>query len=257
MRDDAPRSQAVASWRRFEGWSRQRNRRPLDPHSGLLTGRPARPDSRLIPRSPYALNGGTDAHDNAYPRTYVGGLVLLFLIAAQQACQPDARDQTEAEGQRDAEHAEGTGDAEVWGYEGDTGPDRWGGLDPSFAVRDTGVEQSPVDLAGAIPADAAERGGLDIRWRPAEAEVVDNGHTIQVDVPAGSSITLEGRQFSLAQFHFHLPSEHTVDGGSFPMEVHFVHAAEEGDLAVIGVFMDAGEDDPTIQSIWEALPGGR
>lgn len=183
--------------------------------------------------------------------------MLLFLIAAQQACQPDARDQTEAEGQRDAEHAEGTGDAEVWGYEGDTGPDRWGGLDPSFAVRDTGVEQSPVDLAGAIPADAAERGGLDIRWRPAEAEVVDNGHTIQVDVPAGSSITLEGRQFSLAQFHFHLPSEHTVDGGSFPMEVHFVHAAEEGDLAVIGVFMDAGEDDPTIQSIWEALPGGR
>ncbi|WP_419164343.1 carbonic anhydrase family protein [Candidatus Palauibacter sp.] len=57
------------------------------------------------------------------------------------------------------------------------------------------------------------------------------------------------------QFHFHLPSEHTVDGAASPMEVHFVHAAEEGDLAVIGVFMQAGDADPTIQSLWEAIPG--
>ena len=60
------------------------------------------------------------------------------------------------------------------------------------------------------------------------------------------------RQFSLLQFHFHLPSEHTVEGESSPMEVHFVHQAEEGDLAVIGVFMDAGEAHPAIQSIWDA-----
>ncbi|WP_425152577.1 carbonic anhydrase [Candidatus Palauibacter sp.] len=189
-------------------------------------------------------------------RTYVGGLLLILFIGAQQGCRPEAEDQMEAEGQGDAEHAEDTAEAEVhWGYEGDTGPDRWGRLDPSFAVCDTGVEQSPVDLAGAIPADAADAAGLDIQWQPTEAHVVDNGHTIQIDMEAGSSIVLEGRQFSLVQFHFHLPSEHTVDGGSFPMEVHFVHAAEEGDLAVIGVFMEAGEDDPTIQGLWEAIPG--
>ena len=72
---------------------------------------------------------------------------------------------------------------------------------------------------------------------------------------AGSSITLEGRQFSLLQFHFHLPSEHTVEGESYPMEVHFVHQAEEGDLAVIGIFIDDGEAHAAIQSIWDAVPG--
>ena len=160
-----------------------------------------------------------------------------------------------AEGQMEAEHEEGMGEAEVhWGYEGDTGPDRWGWLDPSFAVCDTGLEQSPIDLAGAIPSDADD-GGLDIRWQATEWEVVDNGHTIQINVAEGSSVVLEGREFSLIQFHFHLPSEHTVDGAASPMEVHFVHAAEEGDLAVIGVFMEAGDEDPAIQGLWEAIPG--
>ncbi|WP_419941128.1 carbonic anhydrase [Candidatus Palauibacter sp.] len=192
------------------------------------------------------------------PRTFLDGLVLVLLIGAQQACQPDAEDgaedQTEVAGEMMGERAEDAGVAEVhWGYEGDTGPDRWGGLDPSLAVCDTGVEQSPVDLTGATPADA-DAGGLDIEWQATETEVVDNGHTIRVNMAEGSSIVLEGRQFSLVQFHFHLPSEHTVDGAASAMEVHFVHAAEEGDLAVIGVFMEAGDADATIQSLWEAIP---
>ena len=188
------------------------------------------------------------------------GFALILLIGAQQGCGPQAEDHAEgegemAEGQMEAEHEEGMGEAEVhWGYEGDTGPDRWGGLDPSFAVCDTGLEQSPIDLAGAIPSDADD-GGLDIRWQATEWEVVDNGHTIQINVAEGSSVVLEGREFSLVQFHFHLPSEHTVDGAASPMEVHFVHAAEEGDLAVIGVFMEAGDEDPAIQGLWEAIPG--
>ena len=85
--------------------------------------------------------------------------------------------------------------------------------------------------------------------------MVDNGHTIQVNTDAGGGIMLEGREFSLLQFHFHLPSEHTVDGSDFPMEVHFVHQADEGDLAVIGVFMDAGDAHPAIQAVWDAIPG--
>ena len=191
-------------------------------------------------------------HHHSFPKALAAGLAVACVVGAQYACQPDAPGQVEAEEQRDAEHAPG-GDGEVhWSYEGETAPDRWGGLDPSFAVCDSGVQQSPIDLAGPIPADG---GSLEIQWQPSDAQVVDNGHTIQVNKAAGSSITLEGRQFSLLQFHFHLPSEHTVEGESSPMEVHFVHQAEEGDLAVIGVFMDAGEAHPAIQSIWDAIPG--
>lgn len=125
-------------------------------------------------------------------------------------------------------------------------------LDPSFAVCDTGRQQSPIDLAGAAPGSGSE---LDIQWQTVDAQVIDYGHTIQVEVGEGSSINLEGRRFRLVQFHFHLPSEHTVDGNASPMEVHFVHQAEEGDLAVIGVFSNAGEADPAIQSIQDAIPG--
>ena len=190
---------------------------------------------------------------HSFLQVLAAGLTVVFLVGAQYACRADAPSQTDAEEQMDAERAQGVTAGEIhWSYEGDTGPDQWGGLDSSFAVCDSGVQQSPIDLTAAIPAGG---GGLEIQWQPTAGEIVDNGHTIQVNIDAGSSITLEGRQFSLLQFHFHLPSEHTVEGESYPMEVHFVHQAEEGDLAVIGVFMAVGSGHSAVQSIWDAIPG--
>ena len=190
---------------------------------------------------------------HSFPQILVAGLTVVFLAGAQYACQADAPRQTDAEQQMDAGGAQGAAAGEVhWSYEGDTEPHLWGGLDSSFAACDSGVQQSPIDLTDAIPAGG---GGLEIQWQPTAGEVVDNGHTIQVNIDAGSSITLEDRQFSLLQFHFHLPSEHTVEGARYPMEVHFVHQAEEGDLAVIGVFMDGGGGHSAVQSIWDAIPG--
>ena len=190
---------------------------------------------------------------HSFPQILAAGLTVVFLAGAQYACRADAPSQTDAEQQMDAGRAQGEAAGEVhWSYEGDTGPHLWGGLDSSFAACDSGVQQSPIDLTDAIPAGG---GGLEIQWQPAAGEVVDNGHTIQVNIDAGSSTTLQGRQFSLLQFHFHLPSEHTVDGEEYPLEVHFVHQAEEGDLAVIGVFMDGGGGHSAVQSIWDAIPG--
>lgn len=138
-----------------------------------------------------------------------------------------------------------------WGYEGETGAAHWGELDASYAACRHGSEQSPIDLVDAMPATG---GALAVNWRATDAEVVDNGHTIQVNTASGSTMTLEGREFALLQFHFHLPSEHTVEGRSIPMEVHFVHQAAAGDLAVIGVFMEMGGVDAAIDRIWDAIP---
>ena len=188
-----------------------------------------------------------------FPGGLVGGLAMVCLAGAQHACQPGAPEHSDTLEEPVAQHAPEAGGGQVhWTYDGETGAGRWGELDPSFAVCAEGAQQSPVNLTGPIPAGA---GTLDIQWQPAEAYVVDNGHTIQVDVTEGSSITLEGRPFSLLQFHFHLPSEHVVGGDGFPMEVHFVHQAEEGDLAVVGVFMETGESHPAIEGIWGAIPG--
>ena len=179
----------------------------------------------------------------SFPQALVGDLAMVCLAGAQHGCQADAPEQLDAQEETAAQHASEAGGGQVnWTYEGETGAGNWGELDPSFAVCAEGAQQSPVDLAGPIPAGA---GTLEIEWEPAEAHLVDNGHAIQVDVADGSAITLESRRFSLLQFHFHLPSEHTVDGDRFPMEVHFVHQAEEGDLAVIGVFVDMHRRQPS------------
>jgi carbonic anhydrase len=64
--------------------------------------------------------------------------------------------------------------------------------------------------------------------------------------------------YALVQFHFHAPSEHTVDGEHFPMEMHFVHQAEDGALAVVGVLIEEGARNPSIALLWAqlaAVPG--
>ncbi len=189
------------------------------------------------------------------PRTFVPHLGAALLVASQIACQTQTPDGPEAGEQMEAQSAADEGGAEIhWSYEGEGGTNEWGGLTPAFAMCDNGLEQSPIELANAVPASA---GILATQWRSTDAEVVDNSHTIQVNVAGGSSITLGDRQFSLLQFHFHLPGEHAVGGERPPMEVHFVHRSAEGDLAVIGVFMSEGEAHPGIQSIWDAIPDGQ
>ncbi len=130
------------------------------------------------------------------------------------------------------------------------GPDAWGHLE-GFELCGTGTSQSPIDLAGAVTGKLAS---LDINYKRTELDVVNNGHTIQVNIANGSSLTINGKKFTLAQFHFHSPSEHAKHGYRYPMEAHFVHKADDGEIAVIGVFIKEGDHNHTIQKIWDIAP---
>ena len=138
-----------------------------------------------------------------------------------------------------------------WGYEGAEGPMNWGQLSPEYKACSLGVQQSPIDLTAAIPADA---GPIDVSYRRVPLKVINNGHTIQVNCDPGSGIMVDGKRFGLLQFHFHHPSEHALDGTRFDMEAHFVHASEDGVLAVLGVFIRQGESHPLLAPIWRAMP---
>jgi carbonic anhydrase len=85
-------------------------------------------------------------------------------------------------------------------------------------------------------------------------EVVNNGHTIQVDFDDGDSLTIGEARFQLVQLHFHAPSEHTVAGRGLPMEVHLVHRSDAGVLAVVGVLIAEGRHNPNYEPIWGHLP---
>ena len=139
-----------------------------------------------------------------------------------------------------------------WSYEGATGPSHWGSLQPAFALCATGTNQSPIDLAQPVQGDIPD---LKFTYQPSAVEVVNNGHTIQVNCPPGSSMELEGTTYHLVQFHFHAPSEHRVDGRHAAAEMHLVHTSEDGRLAVVGVLIQEGAEHPAFAPVWTNLTG--
>lgn len=134
-----------------------------------------------------------------------------------------------------------------WGYTGEGAAENWGSLKQEYEACASGQFQSPVDLNATITADLPT---LEVDYKPVPLTIVNNGHTIQVNYPEGSSMMVDGVQYDLLQFHFHTPSEHTINGQSFPMELHLVHKTKEGALGVLGVMIEQGEHNDSIQSIW-------
>lgn len=144
-----------------------------------------------------------------------------------------------------------SGNSSEWGYVGQTSPEHWGELSPDYRMCRIGSDQSPIDLQGAIDADLAE---VEVYYQPIPLRILNNGHTVQVNASPGNRIVLDGEEFELKQFHFHHPSEHTVNEASFPMEAHFVHQNEKGEYAVLGVFLKEGAENAAFQPVWEAMP---
>jgi hypothetical protein len=91
-----------------------------------------------------------------------------------------------------------------WSYEGEHGPAHWGDVKTDYAVCKTGMNQSPIDITGAVKADLPP---IKFAYKAALLRIINNGHSIQVNYPEGSFITVGGKQYQLVQFHFHHPSE--------------------------------------------------
>ncbi|MFT3956948.1 MAG: carbonic anhydrase family protein [Piscinibacter sp.] len=147
--------------------------------------------------------------------------------------------------------AHDAGHAAHWSYDGEGGPASWGAMKPEFATCSSGKRQSPIDIRGGIKVQLEP---VQFDYKPSGFRVVDNGHTIQVNVGAGNSIEVMGRRFELLQFHFHRPSEERIDGRQFDMVAHLVHKDLEGRLAVVAVLLDRGSAQPLVQTIWNNLP---
>ena len=138
-----------------------------------------------------------------------------------------------------------------WAYTGEGAPDRWGQLEPEFRQCAIGTRQSPIDLRDTIKVDQ-ERIRFD--YKSSAFSVVDNGHTVQVNVAPGNSLQLMGRRYELQQFHFHRPSEERINGRQYDMVAHLVHKDAEGRLAVLAVLLERGQDQALIQTVWNHLP---
>lgn len=146
------------------------------------------------------------------------------------------------------------------GYEGETGPQYWSRLTWDYAICEQGVHQSPIDLADANEIQVAQMErvlgavGMDVERRAEAMEVLDNGHTVQITSDAELGVSIDGRVYGLLQFHFHSPSEHTIDGRVFPLEAHFVMGNEAGQLAVMSYLFEEGEANEEYAPIVAGLP---
>jgi carbonic anhydrase len=138
-----------------------------------------------------------------------------------------------------------------WDYAGEGGPQRWGEINPEFAKCATGQRQSPIDIRDGIKVELEP---VNFDYKPSAFRVIDNGHTVQVNVGPGNSIEVMGRRFELLQFHFHRPSEERIDGRQFDMVMHLVHKDVDGRLAVVAVLLDRGSAQPIVQAVWNNLP---
>jgi carbonic anhydrase len=145
-------------------------------------------------------------------------------------------------------------DGEVhWAYEGINGPQAWGKLKPDFNVCAIGKRQSPINIeeTGTLqgPAEA-----LQFNYQPSSGTVVNNGHTIQVDLLGDNTLTVRGSSYKLVQFHFHHPSEEQVNYRGFAMVAHLVHKNAEGQLAVVAVLLEPGVANALINKVWTYMP---
>ncbi len=177
------------------------------------------------------------------------GCALLF-AACGRPPQPSARPS-----------AAPAPDDPVWHYDGDEGPEHWGELSPQFAICRDGRRQSPVDIAAPVRGGVTPRltlqfpsASLRIAHHEHVADGLNNGHTIQINYDDGDTLVLGDTPYELVQYHFHNPSEHTFSGRRFPMEMHMVHRATSGALAVVGVLIADGRHNRAFEPVWANLP---
>ncbi len=186
--------------------------------------------------------------------TQLLGVLTVLLVGCQEQSDPAQGLSPEPEGAGTEDHAM------HWGYDEADGPGVWADLSPEFLLCREGQAQSPIDLTDARAA-SLDPLGRDYQPVPLRiirhehlVDVINNGHTIQINYDEGSTLTVDATEFELAQYHFHAPSEHSVDGQSFPMEMHLVHVSEQGEIAVLGVLIEEGSHNSAFDPVVEHIP---
>lgn len=114
-----------------------------------------------------------------------------------------------------------------------------------------GKNQSPIDIQSTVQAELAK---LELDYNGKAISLTNNGHTLQTSLEGDNNLLVDGKSFNLKQFHFHTPSENHVDGKSYPLEAHYVHADEQGNLAVVAVFFEEGEANPALTKLLDKVP---
>jgi carbonic anhydrase len=177
------------------------------------------------------------------------GLFALALIIGLLTYQP-----SEAKSAKDSSHGKSKSHAAKphWSYEGKTGPSHWGSMQAEYSACSKGTRQSPINISKTSD---TKRSPLNFKYRRTRSlTILNNGHAIQINQRKGSLLHLGSTEYDLLQIHFHSPSEHNINGKSFPMEAHFVHRDTDGNLGVVGLMIKVGKHNNALDNLWKVMP---
>jgi carbonic anhydrase len=130
-----------------------------------------------------------------------------------------------------------------WSYTGSNGPNFWGSVNPLYTTCGTGTQQSPLDIATSPPFISGSPSIL-LRASTLNFASVVNNFQFNCAEPSRPCGTLQyaGTTYTLANVHFHSPSEHRLNGVQYPLEGHLVHRAVDGRVAVVAVLFDSARN---------------
>ncbi|MBX2812843.1 MAG: carbonic anhydrase family protein [Myxococcales bacterium] len=177
----------------------------------------------------------------------------LYLAVASMGASCSSYLGTGAQGSEDVRTQEPPFVSPEWGYSGEIGPEHWAELSPDYALAKLGNSQSPIDIPSDLPIQDLSPVGYN--YSKSHINLIYNGHTVEEIEDRGSSLLMDGTTYELKQFHFHSPSEHTIDGEHYPMELHLVHKSTSGRVVVVAVMISQGKrSHPEYATLWKYLP---
>ncbi|KAF2283336.1 hypothetical protein GH714_002389 [Hevea brasiliensis] len=134
------------------------------------------------------------------------------------------------------------------------GPARWGEIHPEWGNCSKGSMQSPIDLLNERVEVVSHLGRLNRSYKPSNGTLKNRGHDMMLEWESGAGILeINGTEYVLKQCHWHSPSEHTISGRKFALELHMVHESQDGKVAVVGIMYIIGRPDSFLSSITDHL----
>ncbi|XP_047150938.1 alpha carbonic anhydrase 7-like [Vigna umbellata] len=134
--------------------------------------------------------------------------------------------------------------------ESENGPSHWGDIHPEWSACNNGSMQSPIDLLNERVEIVSQLGRLQMNYQPSNATIRNRGHDIMLEWVSGAGyLQINETKYVLNQCHWHSPSEHTIDGKRFDLELHLVHETPSGQTTVIGILYKIGRSDSFLSSL--------
>ncbi|XP_024545261.1 alpha carbonic anhydrase 7 [Selaginella moellendorffii] len=137
------------------------------------------------------------------------------------------------------------------------GPQRWASLHRSWTLCSSGSLQSPINLTKETVLRDKTLHKLDSNYNStAIATVLDWKEDVVLNFPDNAGdLMINATQYKLVQIRIHSPSEHMLEGKTFPAEVHLVHNSTDGSsrIAIVAFYFKLGRPNTFIGQVIDAL----